>query len=252
MTTEIDLLGDQLTQVLGHQEGESVVDAARRVVAKLGQASRELADTRARMAAAIRREEALAAEAAALRAEVQVLKESNAEYERELASQPARWFVDSSLETWFPFTAAKLDWLEEQVARIARDAFAYLSWAWDPNSDQFSAARAAVQAMGARLNSRTEPAPFVAMAPQDWLDSRQAGRHLGGPDDDHYAVLGVQPIEVTEAWAKTWPPGVAYHLGEAVACIARCGTKGQAVRDLTKAAWMLKRAVEVIEREGKS
>lgn len=72
--------------------------------------------------------------------------------------------------------------------------------------------------------------------------------HLGGPDDDHYAKLGIQPIEVTESWSKTWPSEIAYHLGESVACIARVGTKGQAARDLRKAAWLLTRAAESIER----
>jgi hypothetical protein len=73
--------------------------------------------------------------------------------------------------------------------------------------------------------------------------------HLGGPDDDHYAKLGVQPIEAIEDWSKTWPSGVTYHLGEAVAAIARCGTKGQAVRDIQKASWLLARAAEVLSNE---
>ena len=72
-------------------------------------------------------------------------------------------------------------------------------------------------------------------------------RHLGGPTDTHYAVLTVQPIEVTEAWLPTWPQRVGYHLGEAIASIARCGTKGQAVRDLRKASWLLSRAADILE-----
>lgn len=80
-------------------------------------------------------------------------------------------------------------------------------------------------------------------------DAQTASGHLGGPDDDHYSRLKVQPIEVTEAWAPHWPVGVAYHLGEAVAAIARCGTKGQAVRDLRKAAWLISRAADVLERK---
>lgn len=72
-------------------------------------------------------------------------------------------------------------------------------------------------------------------------------QHLGGPTDDHYACLAVQPIEATEAWSQTWPGGIAYHLGEAVAAIARCGTKGQTLRDIKKAAWLLSRAVAVLE-----
>lgn len=75
--------------------------------------------------------------------------------------------------------------------------------------------------------------------------------HLGGPGDDHYAKLGVQPIEVTEAWSPTWPAGVSYHLGESIACIARAGTKGQAVRDLRKASWLLSRAANILEESKK-
>lgn len=71
-------------------------------------------------------------------------------------------------------------------------------------------------------------------------------QHLGGPDDLHYAVLDVQPIEVIEAWSPTWPGGVSYHVGEALAAIARCGTKGQAERDLRKASWLLSRAADVL------
>jgi hypothetical protein len=72
------------------------------------------------------------------------------------------------------------------------------------------------------------------------------GGHLGGPDDAHYSRLAIQPIEVTEAWAVTWDSRIAYHLGESVAAIARCGTKGQAVRDLEKASWLLQRAAAVL------
>ena len=57
----------------------------------------------------------------------------------------------------------------------------------------------------------------------------------------------MQPLEVTEAWCRTWPSGVEYHLGEALAAIARCGLKGQPLRDLRKAAWLLERAAKVLE-----
>ena len=72
-------------------------------------------------------------------------------------------------------------------------------------------------------------------------------RRLGGPTEDHYTRLGIQPIEVTEAWSKSWPRQVIYHLGESIAAIARCGTKGQTVRDIRKASWLLSRAADVLE-----
>ena len=71
-------------------------------------------------------------------------------------------------------------------------------------------------------------------------------KHLGGPDDDHYSVLEIQPLEVIEAWSKTWPSSISYHLGEAIQMIARAGTKGQLQRDLEKAAFLLGRAAEVM------
>ncbi len=74
-------------------------------------------------------------------------------------------------------------------------------------------------------------------------------KHLGGPDDDHYAALGVQPLEATEAWSVNWPRAIAYHLGESVAMIARVGTskRSDPVRDLRKAAFLLGRAADIIE-----
>ena len=71
--------------------------------------------------------------------------------------------------------------------------------------------------------------------------------HLGGPDDDHYAVLDIQPIEVVEAWSKTWPAGIAYHLSEALYMMARLHTKRQPIRDLKKARWLLDRAIGKLE-----
>lgn len=67
-------------------------------------------------------------------------------------------------------------------------------------------------------------------------------KHLGGPDDDHYATLKVQPIEAIEAWSETWPSNISYHMGEAIAMIARAGTKGQMIRDIEKAIFLLQRA----------
>jgi hypothetical protein len=87
---------------------------------------------------------------------------------------------------------------------------------------------------------------------EHYVNGQSPMKHLGGPDDDHYAVLAIQPLEAIEAWSKTWPPSIAYHLGEAVASIARCATKGQTLRDLKKAHFLVGRAVEQLERESKS
>lgn len=103
---------------------------------------------------------------------------------------------------------------------------------------------------------RYEPARFLSPPMKSYYSriaddgpdvQGRAGSHLGGPDDNHYAALGVQPIECIEAWSRTWPPEVAYHLGESVAMIARCGTKGQLLRDLRKACFLLERAVTALE-----
>ena len=71
--------------------------------------------------------------------------------------------------------------------------------------------------------------------------------HRGGPDDDHYARLSVQPIDVIDAWSTHWSCDCAYYLGEAVHMMARIGTKGQALRDLKKAQWLLEQAVRIEE-----
>ena len=76
------------------------------------------------------------------------------------------------------------------------------------------------------------------------------GGHLGGPDDDHYSHLPVQPIQITEEMSEVWPRPVVYHLGEALAAILRVGSKGQDVRDLRKASWLLDRAADKLEGVG--
>lgn len=76
-----------------------------------------------------------------------------------------------------------------------------------------------------------------------------APQHLGGPDDDHYAHLPVQPLVLTEQMSEVWPRAVVYHLGEAMAAVLRVGSKGQDVRDLRKAAWLLERAANKLEGE---
>lgn len=81
--------------------------------------------------------------------------------------------------------------------------------------------------------------------------SDQPCRSFGGPDDNHYAKLGaIQPIEVIECWSKTWPQDVVYQLSEAINMISRVGTKGQPVRDLKKAIWLLQRALTAESMKG--
>ena len=69
---------------------------------------------------------------------------------------------------------------------------------------------------------------------------------LEAPDDAHYRMLAIDPLLCVEAWSTTWPAGLQYHLGEAVQMIARAGTKGQTVRDLEKAEWLIGRALELL------
>jgi hypothetical protein len=76
---------------------------------------------------------------------------------------------------------------------------------------------------------------------------------LNAPDDAHYAKLGdFQPLRVTQWWARFWPREIVYNLGEAIAAVARCGLKGNIVRDLRKAAWMLNDAADLMEKKLKS
>ncbi len=69
--------------------------------------------------------------------------------------------------------------------------------------------------------------------------------HRGGPGDDHYAKLSVQPMDVVDAWSPHWSSDISYYLGEVVHMIARAGTKGQTEYDLKKAQWLLKQAVRI-------
>jgi hypothetical protein len=75
---------------------------------------------------------------------------------------------------------------------------------------------------------------------------------INAPDDAHYAVLPIQPIEIGEQMVDFWPYEILYHLTESLAAIMRVGTKGdhkQWSRDLKKAAWFLNRAAGVIEEK---
>ncbi len=75
-----------------------------------------------------------------------------------------------------------------------------------------------------------------------------------GPDDEHYAKLPIQPIEIGEKMVDFWPRQVIYHLTESLAAIMRVGSKGdikQWTRDCKKAAFLLERAAEVLENANK-
>lgn len=53
----------------------------------------------------------------------------------------------------------------------------------------------------------------------------------------HYHNIGLEPIEVIEAW------GLGFCLGNAVKYIARAGHKGALLQDLEKARWYLDREI---------
>jgi hypothetical protein len=54
-------------------------------------------------------------------AELEILRRKVAELEAELATLPAVWREDSSLETWFPLTAEELKRLRAELARLRKD-----------------------------------------------------------------------------------------------------------------------------------
>lgn len=56
--------------------------------------------------------------------------------------------------------------------------------------------------------------------------------HYGGGDNPYEA------IKVIENW------GLNFHLGNAVKYVSRAGKKGDAIEDLEKAAWYLRREIE--------
>lgn len=72
--------------------------------------------------------------------------------------------------------------------------------------------------------------------------STKPADQIGGT---HYQSLTPQPIEVIEAW------GLGFHLANAVKYIARAGRKEgvSAKQDLEKAAWYLKRFIEIQKHE---
>lgn len=65
--------------------------------------------------AAISRAEASGRREEHLKATADVLSAKNAELEQRLATLPADWSKDSSLETWFPLSAARLAELERRL-----------------------------------------------------------------------------------------------------------------------------------------
>jgi hypothetical protein len=60
----------------------------------------------------------------------------------------------------------------------------------------------------------------------------------------HYCQGKYEVIDIIEDW------NLGYHRGNAVKYIARTGLKGDAVEDLEKAVWYLKRLIERIKNNG--
>lgn len=63
----------------------------------------------------------------------------------------------------------------------------------------------------------------------------------------HYTFGKYEVIDVIEDWQLN------YHLGNAVAYIARSGKKGDAIEDLQKAKWYIQREIErqqAVTRQG--
>jgi len=63
----------------------------------------------------------------------------------------------------------------------------------------------------------------------------------------HYNVGKFEVIDVIDDWAKGWPSGVAFHLGNVVKYVARAGKKESFAQDLLKARWYLDRAISMCE-----
>ncbi len=59
----------------------------------------------------------------------------------------------------------------------------------------------------------------------------------------HYAVSGLEPIDVIEDWLPMWPWRCGFALANTVKYIARCGLKGTTATDLEKANWYVQRAL---------
>jgi hypothetical protein len=59
--------------------------------------------------------------------------------------------------------------------------------------------------------------------------------HYGGGEDPY------ETIKVIEAW------DMDFHLGNAIKYISRAGKKGDAVEDLKKALWYVKRKIKLLE-----
>ena len=57
----------------------------------------------------------------------------------------------------------------------------------------------------------------------------------------HYSRLDPQPIEVIEAWNLGWNKSCV------IKYVARAGHKEDAVRDLKKAIWHLRREIAILE-----
>ena len=56
----------------------------------------------------------------------------------------------------------------------------------------------------------------------------------------HYNQGDIEPIDVIEDW------NLDYHLGQVIKYISRCRHKGAEMLDLMKAAWYLKRKIDLL------
>jgi hypothetical protein len=83
-------------------------------------------------------------------------------------------------------------------------------------------------------------------------------RHLGGPDDNHYARLGkYQPLEIVASWSEHWQKRYIYPLGESIYMISRFsgknhGDKEQSIRDMRKLAFFADWIADDLEELGKT
>lgn len=64
---------------------------------------------------------------------------------------------------------------------------------------------------------------------------------------EHYGAGAYETINVIEAWSVSFPPAIAFHLGNTLKYIARSNKKSNLLEDLRKARWYLDRAITFLE-----
>lgn len=91
-------------------------------------------------------------------------------------------------------------------------------------------------------NEVYDEVPTQAQEELEYIENNKA-KHETINHPDYYSGNGIEAIDVIEAW------GLDFCLGNTVKYIARQGKKSDnAVEDLKKAAWYLKREIERMER----